>query len=304
MPETTASVVHYTSCPICESELIQEVFNVKDFSVSKESFPVWECKNCSGRFTQDVPTEDEIGKYYESQEYISHSNTSTGIVNRIYQQVRHYTLNQKKRKVESISNTKAGALLDIGCGTGEFAGLMSRSGWRVVGLEPSDVARRQALENQKLEAYPSEKLFDLPEGDFDVVTMWHVLEHVHRLHEYLAQIKNVLRRPGYLIIAVPNYKSPDAQHYGADWAAYDVPRHLYHFSPRSMEILLEKNGFTLESKRNMNLDSFYVSMLSERYRGNSPELVLGGWQGWRSFYKTWDKPDGCSSVLYVAKVSA
>ncbi len=301
MTETSPQTIHYTACPVCGSQSIYNVLTVKDHSVSQETFPVWQCDNCQARFTQDIPDEASIDRYYQSEEYISHSNTSNGVVNQIYQQVRRYTLGQKKRKLELLTKSSTGNLLDIGCGTGELAGLMARSGWRVVGLEPSRAARRQALEQQRIEAYSSEKLFELPDNDFDVVTLWHTLEHVHQLHDYLSHIKRVLKPGGYVVIAVPNYQSPDGQNYGADWAAYDVPRHLYHFSPKSMEMLLGKHGYTLEHKLNMDFDAFYVSMLSEKYRGNGPELITGGVQGLKSYFKTWDDPDHCSSVMYIAK---
>ena len=304
MAEVQTTTLHYTQCPICQSENIRKVFMVADHSVSNEEFSIYHCDNCQARFTQDIPKEEDIGRYYDSEEYISHSNTDQGIINQLYQQVRKYTLNQKRRRIELLTRSGSGSLLDIGCGTGEFAGIMKNSGWRVVGLEPDSEARRQALQIQKIEAYPSQHLFELEEGDYDVVTMWHVLEHVHQLHEYLDQIKKVLKPKGYLVIAVPNYTSPDAQHYGAYWAAYDVPRHLYHFSPHSMKVLMEKHGFEIQRQLNMNLDAFYVSMLSEKYMGKSPELVRGAWQGWRSYYKTWDKPESCSSVMYVAQLGS
>jgi SAM-dependent methyltransferase len=294
--------IHYTTCPICGSEKISACLTARDHTVSGESFVIMECAECSGRFTQDVPSPSAIGKYYQSSSYISHTDTREGIVNKLYHQVRKITLNKKKKLVQELTGLEKGSLLDIGAGTGLFAQTMSRAGWEVKGLEPDEGARKVAASMQvKLDDLT--ELFSLNPGSFDAITLWHVLEHVHELHRYLNQCKRLLSNSGRLIVAVPNYTSEDAKHYGSFWAAYDVPRHLYHFSPSSMKILLEQQGFLLEKLYPQWFDSFYVSLLSEKYMWGKTHLIKGSWEGLRSNMKASKKKDECSSLVYVAKGS-
>lgn len=295
MPE----IIHYQSCPICNSADIQLQLTAKDYTVSQENFDVWHCMGCQARFTQDIPVESEIGAYYQAEEYISHTNTSKGIVNKLYQLVRNYTLKQKLKLINTLTARSSGKLLDIGCGTGDFLGTMKAGGWDVLGLEPDGGARKLAKENHNLETHSPEKLFDLPENQFDVVTMWHVLEHVHRLHEYAEQIKSILKPNGTLIVAVPNYQSKDAEIYQAHWAAYDVPRHLYHFSHTSIQKLFEQHGMTVQQMKHMVFDSFYVSLLSEKYKNGKLRLVPAFLNGFRSYTHAAGSPERCSSIIYV-----
>ncbi|MEM6343186.1 MAG: class I SAM-dependent methyltransferase [Bacteroidota bacterium] len=290
----------YAQCPACRSDKIFFVLSAKDYTVSQEKFEVWHCQNCQLRFTQHIPGENEIGKYYQSEEYISHSNTSKGLINTLYQWVRNYTLGQKRKLIEKLSGRKSGALLDIGCGTGEFLGTMKTAGWQTLGLEPDEGARAQA-KSQGVEVRETEQLFSLEADRYDVITMWHVLEHVHRLHEYLEKIYSLLKKDGLLIIAVPNYSSRDAEHYQAEWAAYDVPRHLYHFHPESMRNLIEQHGFSLEKMQHMPFDGFYVSLLSEKYRHGKSRLVPAFLQGLRSFLKSSGNSATGSSVMYMIR---
>jgi len=294
-------LIHHDTCPACGSNELQFVLRPKDHTVSHEEFDIWECKNCRLRFTQDIPDESTIGPYYQSDEYISHSNTNKGLINGLYQQVRAITLKQKRNLIEKQSGRSEGSLLDIGCGTGEFAGTMKNAGWKVLGLEPDETARKQVIENQGVEARPTDDLFNLEPNSYDVISMWHVLEHVHQLKGYLQQIDTLLKKDGTLFIAVPNYQSSDAEHYQAFWAAYDVPRHLYHFSPNSMNHLLENHGFHVKHHQAMPFDSFYVSMLSERYKHGKLRLVPAFMQGFRSFLQASSRVERCSSVLYIAK---
>ena len=289
------------NCPICKSDQIRHILSAKDYTVSKEQFEVWHCEDCEVRFTQNIPIEFEIGKYYQSEEYISHSNTSKGLINTLYQWVRDYTLGQKRKLIKKISGLNAGSLLDIGCGTGEFLKTMKDAGWEVQGLEPDEGAREQAINNLGLKVDEPEHLFALPKAQYDVITMWHVLEHVHRLHEYMDQIKSLLKPDGSLIIAVPNYQSWDAEHYQAEWAAYDVPRHLYHFSASAMEKLLVQHEFELKQIKKMPFDGFYVSLLSEKYKYGKMRLVAGAWSGFRSFLDAKKQASRCSSIMYIVK---
>ena len=296
--------ITYTTCPSCNSSEISKVLSAKDYTVSSEQFEVWHCANCEVRFTQHIPVEEEVGAYYQSEEYISHSNTSKGLVNRLYQTVRNITLKQKRDWVQKVSGRSSGKILDIGCGTGEFLSTMKETGWTTLGLEPDEGARTQAQKNYGLEVQEQDHLFNLPQASYDVISMWHVLEHVHRLHPYLDQIQEVLQPEGRLIIAVPNYQSKDADIYQEYWAAYDVPRHLYHFSPKGMKMLLESHGFELVEKKLMPFDSFYVSMLSEKYKHGASRLLQAFMSGLKSWMEARRNVDRSSSVIYLAKKKA
>ncbi|RYG06371.1 MAG: class I SAM-dependent methyltransferase [Chitinophagaceae bacterium] len=274
---------------------------IADHSVSKENFELWECGACTLRFTQDVPDEDHIGAYYKSADYISHSNTKTGIVNKLYHRVRNITLSQKQRLINSETGVNKGSLLDIGAGAGTFASFMRDSGWSVTGLEPDEQTRKNALASYNIRLSPSNDLFSLLPGSFDAITMWHVLEHVHDLHGYLDKIHEILKPTGIFFVAVPNYTSKDAEKYQEYWAAYDMPIHLYHFSPASMEQLLKKHGFRLKTVMPMWFDSFYVSMLSEKYKTGKQSLVKGFISGFLSNMEAYRDPKKCSSLIYIAE---
>lgn len=300
MPEQ----ILYTQCPACFSPDIQHVLDAKDYTVSGEVFAIWHCHACTLRFTQDVPGPSPIGRYYASQDYVSHSDTQEGLVNRLYHMVRNHTLRSKCRLVKKLSALQTGSLLDVGAGTGAFSYTMQEAGWQVTGLEPDATARTNAQEKYGLVLLNPDELYHLPQQTFDVITLWHVLEHVHDLHGYLSAFHRILKPGGKLVIAVPNYTSNDAAHYGAYWAAYDVPRHLYHFSPASMKQLVTAKGFSMESIHPMWFDSFYVSMLSEKYRNGSGNLILAAWSGLVSNMKALSDKEKCSSEVYVMKVNS
>jgi 2-polyprenyl-3-methyl-5-hydroxy-6-metoxy-1,4-benzoquinol methylase len=292
-------MITYKQCPVCYSEKIEEVFSAKDYTVSNEMFTIVKCTACTHMFTQHVASQNDIGKYYQSENYISHSDTQEGIVNKLYHAVRKRTLIGKKNLLQNETGKQQGKILDIGCGTGAFLNTMKLAGWESAGLEPDDIARKKALELYNLSPRPSHEIFDLPHGAYDAITMWHVLEHVHQLQEYIAQLKNMLTTNGRIFIAVPNYTSYDAQYYGAHWAAYDVPRHLYHFSPASMKNLVEQHGLTIRKIKPMWFDSFYVSMLSEQYKNGKGNIVKAFLIGFMSNLKTVFNKEKCSSLIYV-----
>jgi SAM-dependent methyltransferase len=292
-------MIHYEQCPLCSSSKLKFVFNVKDHTVSGKEFAVWECNDCTLRFTQDVPGQEEIGPYYQSEDYISHTETKKGFINSAYHAVRKFTLQQKKNLVIRRTGLNKGKILDIGCGTGAFLEVMQSAGWLAHGLEPDEGARSTAMK-RGVTVSPSAELFNLP-GSFDAVTMWHVLEHVHHLHKYMETIRSLLQPGGVLFIAVPNYTSADASEYGQFWAAYDVPRHLYHFSPLAMEKLVKVHGLEIVEQVPMWFDSFYVSMLSEKYRSGMNGHVSALWQGLRSNASALGETGKCSSVIYVIK---
>lgn len=297
------------NCPVCLSDQgFDEYLVCTDYTVSNEKFPVVRCRNCGFLYTNPAPGEDAIGAYYESEDYISHSNTSKGLVSSVYQRVRNRTIAQKTKFVREVSGKANGDLLDLGCGTGEFLAAAKAAGWRVKGLEPAEGARRLAKENHGLDVSPPEELFNLPSGSFDVATLWHVLEHIHRLDENVAKLRDILRPDGALVVAVPNATAFEAEIYGKHWAAWDVPRHLYHFTRETMGRLMERHGLRIESAQLMPFDAYYVALLSEKYKAGLPkpgpgEMASAAMVGWRANRAAKQDLDKASSLQYVLRRS-
>lgn len=294
-------MISYERCPVCDSSGIHPVFSAIDHTVSGESFEIRQCANCSLRFTQNVPELNHIGRYYQSENYISHTETNKGLVNWLYLKVRKYTLSSKRTFIEDETGLKKGSLLDIGAGTGAFLHHMKEKEWMVEGVEPDSGAINRAAREYNIQLNHSQELFSFPEQTFDAITMWHVLEHVHDLHAYIRQIKKLMKPGATIFIAVPNYTSYDAEHYQSAWAAYDVPRHLYHFSPASMNELMKRHGLAVIKAQPMWFDSFYVSLLSEKYLTGKPSLIKGFWYGLRSNMKAFSKNRRASSLIYVIR---
>jgi SAM-dependent methyltransferase len=293
-------LIHYTFCPSCGSDQLKPILNAIDHTVSQEQFAIWQCQACTLRFTQDVPDAGAIGPYYHSEDYISHSNTREGLVNRLYHIVRRQTLADKRQLIQSATRSKQGKLLDIGAGTGAFAGYMQEHGWEVTGLEPEAAAREVALADHGVRLLGMDQLDVLPEEHYDAITLWHVLEHVHALHPYLDRLRALVSKTGRIFIAVPNYTSYDASVYGGAWAAYDVPRHLYHFSPDAIDQLLTRHGLQLHYSQPMWYDSFYISMMSEKYRNGKGNMPAAVYRGLVSNIKAFVDKSRCSSLIYVA----
>jgi len=284
------------SCPICSKSTFSPFLECKDYTVSLDTFSIVKCGNCDFAFTNPIPEDSKIGSYYESEKYISHSNTSKGIVNRLYQLVRNYTLKKKINLLQSLSGNKD--LLDIGSGTGEFINQAQDYNFKVKGIEPSETARKKGEENYGLLANEEKAINRFSDQKFGFITMWHVLEHVYHLNDRIAEIYRILKDDGYVIIAVPNHTSYDAKHYKEFWAAYDLPRHLYHFSPNTIEKLFQKHHFTLHKTIPMKFDSFYVSMLSEKYKTGKSNLMKAFWIGLKSNLKA-NNSSTFSSQIYI-----
>ncbi len=291
--------VRHTECPVCRSRQIKFSTTVADHSVSGEAFDVWMCTTCTLRFTQDAPDEVSIARYYRSENYISHTDSNKGIINQLYKRVRRYTLGSKAKLLVRHTATHSGKLLDIGCGTGAFLNRMQQNGWEAKGLEPNGEARQLAKNLYGIEAGATTELFTLPPASFDAITMWHVLEHVHQLHKYLEQITTLLKTGGRLFVAVPNYTSLDAEVYGNHWAAYDVPRHLYHFTPAAISALVAEHGMKVRSWEPMWFDAFYIGMLSSKYQTGSTSYAGALFNGLRSNLLALRDHRRCSSVIYV-----
>lgn len=290
------------NCPICECTQTDIVIESIDFSLTKENFTILHCPQCSFRFTYPVPSQSEIGRYYKFTEYISHTDVKEGWMNHLYHKVRTKTLAQKTKWVQSLFTGHKGHLLDIGAGTGAFVNAMKEKDWKVTGLEPDAATREKAFQNYSIELQPIDKIYNLPENEFEVISMWHVLEHVHELKPYLNQCFKSLKKNGRLIVAVPNYTSFDASYYNKYWAAYDLPRHLYHFSPTSMDKLMESMGFEIVQIIPMWFDSFYVSLLSEKYKNSGKMgMIIAGVIGCLSNLIALSNRSKASSIIYEIK---
>ncbi len=294
-------MVHHDRCPLCSSEMTGNHFNCTDHFVSGESFAIVRCSACGFLFTQDYPDEDEIQRYYESADYISHSDTSEGIVNKLYHLARQVMLHRKRTIAERITGLKQGILLDVGSGTGHFASVMKKSGWSVKGIEPNEKARTFSSESFNLDIIAPEKISELDENSIDCVTMWHVLEHFHDPQGYISDIIKLLKPGGVCLVALPNSGSCDAKYYKEVWAALDVPRHLWHFDPVTFADFVRKSGLKLESQLVLPFDVFYISILSEKYKGSRWPLIAGITRGiWFSFLSLFDRRRS-SSVIYVLR---
>jgi len=287
------------NCPVCGSETFEPFISGKDYFLSGEKFEIVKCRECGFRFTNPRPGALELGKYYESTDYISHSDTRKGVFASVYQVVRKYTLSRKRALISKF-NPK-GEILDIGCATGQFLKYMSDHGWKTTGIEPDEKTRQHAISEYGLQVFPEEKLNEFKKSSFDVITMWHVLEHVSDLSGRMAQLKKLLKPEGTLLIAVPNCEAYDAKKYREFWAGYDLPRHLYHFTKSDIKLLVEKFGFTIVNILPMKFDAFYVSLLSEKYKHGKVRWLPALWNGFWSNLKS-RQNQGHSSLIYVIKI--
>ncbi|MDR0937862.1 MAG: class I SAM-dependent methyltransferase [Mediterranea sp.] len=287
------------ACPLCGGAQLEHVMDCTDFYASGERFELCSCERCGFLFTQGAPVEAEMGKYYASPDYISHTDTRKGAMNSVYHVVRSLMLRRKARLVSREAHRKTGHLLDIGAGTGYFAHAMARRGWDVAAVEKSEAARAFAKQRFDLELKPETALAELEAGSFDVITLWHVMEHLEPLNDTWKRCHDLLTGKGRLVVAVPNCSSYDAQRYGADWAAYDVPRHLWHFTPDTIHQLATKHGFVMTARHPMPFDAFYVSMLSEKHRGSSFAFARGLYTGTLAWISALRQKERSSSMIYV-----
>ncbi len=290
-------------CPICsKSEFIDSII-CQDFTYSQKKFTIQKCTGCQLLLTNPRPNVNSLSEYYNSQVYISHTSKASNVFDAIYLKARSYTLNWKFTLISKLKSI--GTLLDYGCGTGEFLLTMNSHGWKTKGVEPSKPARDKA-NNLGSSEHPHvfENLAEISNNKFDVITLWHVLEHISDPNELLLKLKRKLNDDGLMFVAVPNYKSFDARHYRQYWAAYDVPRHLWHFSKDNMEAILLKNNLILDKVVPMKLDAYYVSLLSEKYKNGNTYSLLSPIKAlvnaWRSNAKA-KSGNTHSSHIYIAR---
>lgn len=268
---------------------------VKDYSVSKEQFQLYKNDEIDLVYTYPQPEANQLSKYYESEDYISHTDGKRSLFERVYQVVKGIALKNKIRLINNLH--EKGNLLDIGAGTGDFLIVANKDGWKTTGVEPSQKAKNIAI-NKGVQFV--ENTTDLENNSYDVITMWHVLEHVPDVEKQIKELQRLLKPNGTILIAVPNFNSFDAKHYGKFWAAYDVPRHLWHFSKTAIKIIFEREGLQLEKVIPMPFDAFYVSLLSEKYKSGKMNFLNAFWIGLQSNWKGRQNSE-FSSHIYVIK---
>lgn len=273
----------------------------QDYTVSNQKFDLVYNKELEMLETFPQPKEEDLGNYYESETYISHTDSNKSILDKVYQIVKKYTLNKKLKLINSFK-TKDKYLLDVGCGTGDFLLNCKNSGWNVVGVEPNENAKNLAkfkLSTNKDSVVYTE-LSEINSKQFDVITLWHVLEHVPNLELYISNLKRLLKPNGVLVIAVPNFKSYDASYYKQFWAAFDVPRHLWHFSKKAIQLLFSKEKMKLVKILPMYFDSYYVSLLSEKHKTGTTNFIKAFYVGLLSNLKALRTKE-YSSLIYILK---
>ncbi len=283
-------------CPVCESTDFSNYKIIKDHAISGESFALSKCAKCSFIFTNPRPSIPFIGKYYEHPNYISHTNKSKNITDILYKTIRKYTLNKKVKLINSLS--EKGKILDIGCGNGHFLNECANNNWQVFGMESNETARNNATELIQKNIYNSiEQVCETKK--YNIITLWHVLEHIHELDVYLKTIKKCLKKGGKIIIAVPNVESYDAKYFDEFWAAYDVPRHLYHFSSKTIKKLLKNHKLHVNQILPMPFDAYYVSLLSIKYKEKSNNFLKAYTIGAKSNKLAKENNNNFSSLIYI-----
>jgi len=284
-----------------ESLRLEPFIECDDHTVSRETFSLFREADLDLLVTQPQPSVERLPDYYESEDYISHTDSKRNLTEKLYQIVKNHSLKRKLKLINQVSEGK-GKLLDVGCGTGDFLKKCQLGGWFVSGVEPNQKAR--SLAESKIGATNChssiEELLNLDRDTFDVISMWHVLEHIPDLYVYLTKIKTLLRSNGCLIVAVPNFNSYDAQHYGTYWAGYDVPRHLWHFSRTSIERIFSNLDMVVVEELPLYFDSFYVSMLSEKYKHGKQNYASAFYRGLRSNWKA-RMTGEYSSLIYLIR---
>ena len=278
----------------CLKKNLKPFLNCKDHTVSGERYEVMKNQEFDLLVTSPVPS--NLEKYYQSEDYISHTDAKKSLFDKVYQIVKRHTLKRKVMLLDSFL-TEEKTVLDIGAGTGDFLQACKKNHWKVAGVEPSLKAREIAKSKNVL----LEKDLSFFKGQkFDVITLWHVLEHVENLEAYTQSLKDLLKENGTLLIAVPNYKSFDATYYGVFWAAFDVPRHLWHFSQTSIQKIFALVSLNLTREIPMKFDAYYVSLLSEKYKNGKMNILKSFWIGFQSNRKA-KKSSEYSSLIYILK---
>ncbi len=284
-------------CPVCSGTVFSPWLKVKDYFLSQEEFSILSCGSCGFRFVNPRPDKSDIGRYYQSDDYISHDAGKNDLLSRIYKFARTISIRRKYRIVRRFST--GSKILDIGCGTAEFLAYCKKEGCDVMGIEPNEKARLFAQTRNLVTTYENPDALSELQGTFNCITMWHVLEHIHDLNGLIVQVRNLLAPGGIFIVAVPNCNSWDAQHYIQHWAAYDVPRHLYHFTKDTLLKLASRSNMQVVKIYPQKLDAYYVSMLSEKYRSGKFHYFKSAVAGFWSNIQAAKKDSGHSSLIFI-----
>lgn len=288
-----------TTCPWCGSEKSHLHLQLKDYFLTQEPFEIVECEHCHLLYTTPRPSADEIGRYYQSQNYFSHQENKRGFIPKLYEVIKKMNIKHKyELAAAGVLRDHVGKMLEIGCGVGDFLHYCEHQGWQCYGAEPSEDAVKILRRRSNAEIVRPEQIERFPDASFDMICMWHVLEHVDNLQWQIEQLKRLVKPNGRIIIALPNYQSYDALYYKDKWAAYDVPRHLNHFSDEFMRNNLNDKGLKYIESDKLVWDSFYISYLSELYCHQKMALLRGAWRGLVSNLKAW-KTGQYSSLVYI-----
>ena len=286
------------NCALCHSTNVELLFETKDFFLTQEQFSIYQCADCKYAFTYPIPQQENLIHYYDSNKYLSHTASEIGFLNSLYQILRSINLRRKEKLIKTFSD--GGELLDIGCGTGEFLNYCRNKNWSVTGVEPNAKARNFAIDSYSIKVYKEEELPTLKNHTFDIITLWHVLEHVPDFNQRIIQLKELIKPEGTIVLGLPNFDSPDANKYGRYWAGLDVPRHLHHFSQKSITKLAQVHNLKLIKSIPMTMDAYYVSLLSEKYLKNRIPIFKAAINGFKS-NRAAAKTNNYSSMIFILK---
>lgn len=289
-----------TKCPWCGSEKSHLHLKLKDYFLTQEDFEIVECEECHLLYTTPRPDANEIGRYYQSENYYSHQENKKGFIPKLYEAIKKINI-KHKYKIATEGIAKGGKMLEIGCGVGDFLHYAEQKGWECYGAEPSEDAVKILHSKSDAKIVKPEQVEGFPDATFDLICMWHVLEHIDNLKWQIDQLKRLIKPQGRIVIALPNYQSYDAKYYKDKWAAYDVPRHLNHFSDDFMRNKLVDNELIFEKEEKLVWDSYYISYLSEQYCSHKCALLKGAWRGLVSNLKA-KRSGQYSSLIYVFKM--
>ncbi|MBR9859900.1 class I SAM-dependent methyltransferase [bacterium] len=292
------STFHITQCPVCGQNDFKLFLEAKDWLVTKEPFSIYQCTSCTFTFTQDAPAPESVGRFYDDVNYVEHSDSDSGIIFKVYHQARKIMLKQKLSMLKKTSKGKR--LMDVGSGSGYFLNHMQQNGFECLGVEISETARALCKTKFNIDALPPE---DLTGGridkKFDLITLWHVFEHVYTYDEYFKAFDQLLDKDGKLVIAMPNYHCLEASYYKKFWNGYDVPRHLWHFDDKTFTKFASDRGFSVKKIYRLPLDPFYNSMVSAEYKPKFTFLPWTVFIGFMSFIRGLVDKSKASSLVYV-----
>jgi 2-polyprenyl-3-methyl-5-hydroxy-6-metoxy-1,4-benzoquinol methylase len=284
-------------CISCGNSQLSFYLETQDYFLTQEKFELLKCDTCGLVLTNPVPNETDIAKYYNSPDYLSHKTITRNLTSIVYNLLRYVNIRNKYKFVNCFETEKS--ILDYGCGSGHLLHYFKKNGWKIQGVEPNTKAREIASKLNNTKILNNSEVDKLPKNSFDVITLWHVLEHIHSLNEVVNNLVSLLKQSGILIIAVPNINSPDALKYKEMWAGLDVPRHLYHFSTASMILFLSNHKLVVSETKPMRLDAYYVSLLSEKYKGNKFPYLNALCEGFISNKNALQ--NNYSSMIFVAR---